>query len=98
MYVCRRMMFFAQRDQNFSVRSTDCGTVAERQIEGFRRNTDVVDDQRQLFFGNRVANFVFDRAEFAFSFFDASPCRRDHMQAELAGIDGRKEIFADHRQ
>ena len=62
------------------------------------RHADVIDDGRELARRNDFADDIFDARENLFVLFEPRAGRRVHVQAELAGVDRRKEVASDNRQ
>ena len=59
---------------------------------------EIVENHLPLACGHDLANHVLDLAEDALGLLDARGRRRAYVQAELAGVDGREEIFAEPRR
>src|SRR5262249_49075281 len=65
------------------------------EVDSAVRQTDVVDDARQLTSGNQSPDFVFDAVGERGGFFDPRAARCPQVQLELAAVDLRKEVLAN---
>ncbi len=81
-----------QRDQDFSVGHAGGGAVAERHGVGAVRQTDVIEHQVDLLLGDDFPDCALHLAEVTLGLLDARPGRSSHVQTELSGIDGWKEV------
>ena len=79
-----------QRDQDFAVGHAGRGAVAEGHGIGAIGQADVVEHQLDFMLRDDFADRAFDLAEVALGLLDARAGRRPHVQAELAGVDGRE--------
>ena len=87
-----------QRDVDLAIGRRDHRRIAQRQVDGTDGDAKNVDDRAQFLRWDFVADGVNNAREVAFSLFDARSRRAAHVQPQLAGIDGRKEVAADERR
>ena len=62
------------------------------------RRADVINHGCDIARRNDFADHIFDARENLFALFEPRAGRRVHVQAELTGIDGWKEVASDNRQ
>jgi hypothetical protein len=88
-------MAIIERYHDHAVIDRDRRTVGERPVIGARRHPDIVDDQVQIFFGDDVADLVFDLLEDLLGDLDAGAGGCPDMELDHAAVDRRIEIAAD---
>src|SRR5690242_9112514 len=82
-------------NEDFGVAGADGAGIAVAQVDAAVRQTDVVEHRDNLFSRNGLANHLVDFIGEARGFFNPQAGARAHVQANLAGIDGRKEVAAE---
>src|SRR6266571_1086768 len=88
--------FLPQLDKNLRVGRSDGAGVAVGQVNAAVGQANVVQDGRDLVFGNRFADDSIDLIGKARGFLDAQAGARAHVQADLAGVDFWKEVAPEH--
>ena len=82
------MMILVKRDQDFAVRAAYGRSIAKRVVERFRSETNVVDNQIELFCGNHFPDLFLNPAEDDLRAFDA--CSRECSYADGFGLNRPK--------
>ena len=90
-------MAFAQRQQDLAVERADRAGVAVREVDAAVRHAEVVEDRLELVGRDELADRRFDVVGEPRRLLDARAGRRAHVQADLAGVDAREEVAAEHR-
>ncbi len=90
-------MFGSQRDQNFSVGGANYTAIRIDKVCGGIREADVVENIGQVLFGNLAANGLFYLVAERCGLFDARTDGGAHVQADLSGIHGGKQVITKER-
>ncbi len=83
---------FLQLDENLRVGTPDRAGVAISEVDAAVRQADIVEDRGQLVFGDGVANDSVDLVGETRRFLDAQTGTSAHVQANLSGVNLRKEV------
>ena len=84
-----------QRDQDFGVGRSDCPAVAVGKVDAAGRQTDVVENARELRGRDVLANDAFNLIGEGGGRFDPGAGLRPHMQTNLARVNRREEVLAE---
>ena len=87
-----RLVAFLELDLDDAVVDPDRRAVGKCQIVGSRRQSDIVDNEAALLFGNDLADLVLDGLEDRLRAFDAGPGRRANVKLDLAAVDQREKV------
>src|SRR5439155_25568347 len=94
-------MFWLERDQDLRIEIAHGFAIAIRKIDSAGRQADVVENAAELRSWYHLANHVFRLTSHARRFLDARACLGPQVEAQLAGVDCRKEVLpqtADEHQ
>ncbi|ARF90813.1 putative autotransporter protein [Burkholderia cenocepacia] len=92
-----RRVIRLQRDEHVGVLGADRVRRVVREVDPAHRHADVVEYTRELVRRNRAADLRFHFVGEPRGFLDPRAGRRAQMQANLAGVDRRKEVLPGER-
>ena len=87
-------MFFVERNEDFPVHRADGGGIAQGDIDAAVGEADVVEKHVDLVVADDLSNGGFNAGKIGLRGFNARAGRTANVQAHLAGIHLREEIFA----
>ena len=90
-------MVLVQGDENIAILRPDAAGIEIGPVGAADRQADIVHDGAQFIGRDHVADAFFHMVEQAAVSSIRVPIGRTHMQPDLAGIHGRKEILSQER-